>query len=100
MKDSLENMKKIIGCNELTHEQVHKYICSGWWNREMLPWEHCGMKFQRRCMPMSKIFLTTGDIHYCHYNDKIYYFGLGLKEPELTNDMLENGDWFVYTWAD
>ena len=98
-KHPLSKMKKIIGCEELTHEILNEYIHSGWWNREMLPWEHCGMAFQKMCVPMHRSFLGT-DIYYCNYNDKPYYFGLGLKEPEVTDDMLENGKWFVYTWSD
>ena len=92
-------MQKIIGCDKLTHEILDKYISSGWWNREMLPWEHCGMAFQKVYCPMRRESLKH-DIHFCRYNDKPYYFGLGLEEPEVTDDMLENGYWAVYTWAD
>ena len=40
------------------------------------------------------------DIHLCNYKGKSYYFGLGLEEPEVTDDMLKNGTWLVYTWSD
>lgn len=92
-------MKKIIGCKELTHEAVQEYISSGWWGREMLPWEHCGMEFSKVCVPMHRSFLTS-DIHHCIYHGKSYYFGIGLDEPTVTDDMLENAEWFVYTWSD
>lgn len=95
----LHKMEKIIGCPKLTHEALHEYISSGWWNRKMLPWEHCGMRFQKIAVPMRRDFLTEG-IHYCWYNAKPYYFGLGLSEPEVTDDMLEKGTWLVYTWSD
>lgn len=95
----LYKMEKIIGCKNLTHEILEDYLSSGWWNREMLPWEHCGMSFQKLCVPMSRSFLA-GDIYNCVYNDKSYYFGLGLEEPEVTDDMLKNGTWLVYTWSD
>lgn len=95
----LYKMQKIIGCSELTHEVLRDYISTGWWNREMLPWEHCGMTFQKVCFPMYRECLKTG-IHLCNYQDKTYYFGLGLEEPEVTDDMLENGHWCVYTWSD
>ena len=95
----LYKMKKIIGCDELTHADVQNYISSGWWNREMLPWEHCGMRFHKVYGSMGRGSLKSG-IHYCNYNDKPYYFGIGLDEPEVTDDMLENGYWAVYTWSD
>lgn len=99
-KNELYNrMKEIIGCDELTHEVLDNYICSGWWTREMLPWEHCGMQFQKVYFPMYRDCLKT-DIHLCNYNNKSYYFGLGLEEPEVTDDMLKNGTWLVYTWSD
>ena len=93
-------MKKIIGCEELSHEIVGEYLSRGFWNtRKLLPWEHCGMKFQKICFQMYRECLKSG-IHLCNYQDKSYYFGLGLKEPEVTNDMLKNGTWLVYTWSD
>lgn len=92
-------MKEIIGCDELTHEVLGNYLCSGWWTREMLPWEHCGMRFQKVYFPMYRDCLKT-DIHLCNYKGKSYYFGLGLEEPEVTDDMLKNGTWLVYTWSD
>ena len=98
-KFTLYRMKKIIGCKELTHEILNNYLRTGSWEREMLPWEHCGMRFSKMCVPMGKESLKYG-IHYCNYNGKPYYFGLGLKEPDVTDDMLENGYWAVYTWSD
>ena len=95
----LYRMEKIIGCKNLTHEILHDYISTGWWEREMLPWEHCGKTFSKVYCKMSRECLKY-DIHFCRYNDKPYYFGLGLEEPEVTDDMLENGYWAVYTWSD
>ena len=92
-------MKKIIGCKKLTHEILNEYLSRGWWAREMLPWEHCAMRFQKIYGPMRREYVTQG-IHGCHYQDRFYYFGLGLDEPEITDDMIEHGVWFVYTWSD
>ena len=92
-------MKKIIGCTELTHEILDEYLSRGWWEREMLPWEHCAMRFQTICGPMRKEYVTQ-EIHSCHYRGNVYYFGLGLDEPEITDDMIKHGVWLVYTWSD
>jgi len=98
--DDYTKMKKIIGCSKLTHEIVSEYLSSGFWNtRNLLPWEHCGKAFQKIWVPMKREFLSNG-IHFCRYRDKPYYFGIELDEPEVTDDMLENGTWLVYTWSD
>lgn len=98
--DDYTKMKEIIGCSKLTHEIVSEYLSGGFWNtRNLLPWEHCGKKFQKICVPMKREFLSNG-IHFCRYRDKPYYFGIELDEPEVTDDMLENGTWLVYTWSD
>ena len=93
------HMKHIIGCSKLTHDIINQYLSSNQWNRKMLPWEHCAMSFQKMCFPMNRDSLQYG-IHFCRYNDKPYYFGIGLDEPEVTDDMLENATWLVYTWSD
>ena len=92
-------MKEIIGCQEVTNEVLQEYLSTGWWTREMLPWEHCAMKFQRIYGTMRRKCLGH-DIYLCRYQDKPYYFGIGIEEPIVTDDMLENGTWLVYTWAD
>jgi len=98
-KYPLLKMKKIIGCTELTHETLDEYIKSGWWTRKMLPWEHCGMHFEKVWGAMGRERIKHG-IYKCIYFGKPYYFGLGLEEPSVSDDMLENGTWLVYTWSD
>lgn len=90
-----ENAEKL----KETHAIVFWYIQAGWWQREMLSWEHVAMGFHKLNVPMKRILLESG-IHYCLYNDSHYYFGIGLEEPIVTEDMLNNGVWFVYTWSD
>lgn len=91
-------MKEIIGCEELTHDVLKNYLNTFWWKRKMLPWEDCGKSFQKVYSPMKRKLLNNG-IYLCNYYDKLYYFGLGLDEPFVTNDMIKNGVWFVYTWS-
>ena len=99
--DDITRMKEIIGCQELTHDAIHTYTRSGWWTREMLPWEHCAMSFQSlwQSVAMRKEFWGR-NIYLCIHHEKPYYFGIGLEEPEVTDDLLKNGHWLVYTWAD
>ena len=92
-------MEKIIGCNKLTHEILHDYLCSDNQNRERFPWERCGMAFRRVARPLERNSIKNG-IHYCWYQDRPIYFGMGLAEPDVTDDMLENGEWCVYTLAE
>ena len=95
-----DEMKKIIGCEEVTHEIVGEYLRRGFWNtRKLLSWEHCGKNFQKIYFTMCREYLNSG-IYLCNYQDKSYYFGIGLKEPEVTDDMLKNGIWLVYTWSE
>ena len=94
-----DEMKRSIGCPELTHEVLDTYLSSGWWERAMLPWEHCGMHFEKIYGPMSRLYLAGG-IYKCRYHEKAFYFGLGLEEPFVTDDMVKNGIWLIYTWAD
>ena len=89
-------MQEIIGCTELTHEIVLDYITPLWHYRKLLPWEHCGKSFQK---PYGGTY-SGGEIYLCSYEGKDYIFGIGLDEPEITEDMRKNGSWLCYTWAD
>lgn len=94
-----DEMKFRIGCDELSHELLAEYLSSGWWERTLLPWEHCGMHFEKMYSPICQQNLAFG-IHKCLYNGESFYFGIGLEEPIVTDDMLKNATWLVYTWAD
>ena len=94
-----DKMQKIIRCPKVTHEIISDFLKDYWTKREMLPWEHCAMKFQRMGVPMKREFLSNG-IYRCNYGKNSYFFGIDLDEPEITDDMLQNGTWLVYTWAD
>ena len=98
-KELYNEMKSRIGCDELTHEILAEYLCTGWRDRKLFSWEHCGMHFEKMYSPMCRQSLNFG-VRMCLYDGKTYYFGLGLEEPVVTDDMLKNGKWLVYTWAD
>lgn len=97
-KSLLEAMKAIIGCSELTHDIIDEYRKKSWRERKLLPWEHCGMHFEKMYSPFSRERMCG--IYTCDYRGKTYYFGIGLDEPVITDDMEKNGRWLVYTWAD
>lgn len=95
----VRKMKEIIGCTELTHEAVEEYLRPSAQTKAMLPWEHCAMGFYKISCGMSRGGLEHG-IHRCVYQGKAYYFGIGLDESVLSDEMLNYGVWSVYTWMD
>lgn len=72
------------------------------WTRRMFPWEHCAKTFQRmKSGPRREsISQYRESIYKCFYQDQVYLFGVGLPIPVLTDDLLENGEWYAYTWSD
>lgn len=41
-----------------------------------------------------------GYISKCFYKGKNYYYGINKREEPVTRDMVQNGEWYTYTWAD
>lgn len=35
----------------------------------------------------------------CYYNYNVFFFNIGIDEPEITERMIKEGEWFVYTWS-
>lgn len=92
-------MKSIIGCKELTHKVIDDYLrIGGWRDRKLLPWEHCAMHFEKMYHKLDRERMCG--IYSCLYEGKTYYYGIGLEEPVITDDMEQHGKWLVYTWAD
>lgn len=36
----------------------------------------------------------------CYYDDTVYFFGINIPEPVVTDEMLRDGKWFIYNWTD
>lgn len=71
--------------------------------REPLWWETFGKKFYyiNGYMDKSKLihqYFEQHEVLKCYYNYNVFFFNIGLDEPEITEHMIEEGDWFVYAW--
>ena len=79
------------------HKFIHELLERPWEERARMPWEHCLKSF-------SKIELYQVEVNFrlmnplkLIFNGKAYYFNIGLVEPELTEKMIMNGEWGVYS---
>ena len=81
-------------------EEINIYISESSFKRDLLPWEHCAMRFYKIEEPYISRNIALKSIMRCYYKDKVFFFNIGLDEPMITQDMLLYGNWQVYTWAD
>ena len=84
------------------HETIHDYYRIKSWGRPMFKWEHCGKGFHAisgfdgiRHNVKHRLV-----IYRCYHRGHVYYFSIDLPEPVITDDMIKNGEWEVYTWED
>lgn len=84
----------------MDNESVHKILQNDWWKRDLLPWEHAGKKFYDISVEYTIKNIQLKNVMRCFYDDKVYYFNIGTEEPEITEEMINNGKWQVYTWSD
>lgn len=71
--------------------------------RKPLWWEDIEKKFYkiengRDKAKLVRKYLERGEILKCYYDYAVYYFNIEIKEPEVTEHMLEEADWFLYNW--
>ncbi len=71
--------------------------------REPLWWENLGKKFYyiNDYMHKSELIHKYFEQHKvlkCYYDYDVFFFNIGIEEPEITEHMIEEGDWFVYSW--
>ena len=67
-----------------------------WWEnfeKKFYKIENCGNKAE-----LVRNYLERGEVLKCYYDYDVYYFNIGIKEPEVTDYMLEEADWFLYNW--
>lgn len=72
-----------------------------WTHRQMFPWEHPAKEFSKMLIPPDRTDLNAsgGSIIKCRHNDTAHLFGIELPIPLVTDDMLEKGEWYIYTWS-
>ena len=67
-----------------------------WWEnfeKKFYQIENCGNKAE-----LVRNYLERGEVLKCYYDYDVYFFNIGIKEPEVTDYMLEEADWFLYNW--
>ena len=66
--------------------------------RRPLWWEEYGKKFHTlgHNSNLVRELIKKKAILKCYYYDKTYYFNIGIEEPNITDDMIEEGVWFSY----
>jgi len=84
----------------MDNKTVNEILQKDWWEREMLPWEHCGKEFHQISYHLIERNLQMKSILFCSYNNEPFYFNIGTEEPQITDKMKIEGYWAVYTWAD
>lgn len=91
--------------NKVFHNMTPQEISSATEHalREPLWWETLGKKFFYITDHLNKFelirqYLKQHEILKCYYNYEVFFFNIGIKEPEVTDHMIEEGDWFLYTW--
>lgn len=83
-------------CAGLTAREVERMSFSEL--RRPLWWENYGMKFNTlgHNSKLVRELIQKKAILKCYYYDKTYYFNIGIEEPNITEDMIEEGVWFSY----
>lgn len=82
---------------------VEEYTrCSPIWaHRQLFPWEHPAKEFSKMLIPPIRTDLNAsgGSIIKCRHNETTHLFGIELPIPLVTDDMLDKGEWYIYTWC-
>ena len=96
-----EGIEVIINIRQLATPNLHKYISMyiSSNNRELLPWESTNKKFiYIEDREVVEECLRRQEIMQCILsNEDVFFFNIGLEaEPDITDEMLEKGNWFMY----
>lgn len=84
----------------MDNKTVDKILKNSWRKRKMLSCEHCAQKFFDITNDYVLRNIEMKSVLRCYYNEDVYYFNIGTPEPEITETMIVNGKWQVYTWSD
>lgn len=69
--------------------------------KTMKPWQHCAMKWYSIDTGLAMQNMRDNCIVKCMIDDQEFIFNIPNEtSPGITVDMIKNGEWYVYTWAD
>lgn len=84
----------------MNNKAVDEILKVPWFERKMLSWEHCGKKFYDITYDYILLNIEMKSVMRCYYKSQVFYFNIGNSEPKITESMIRNGKWQVYTWSD
>lgn len=91
--------------NLIYHDMTPKEVALATSNvlRQPLWWENFEKKFYKIEGGLDKAevvrnYLERGEVLKCYCDFDVYYFNIGIKEPEVTDYLIEEADWFLYNW--
>ena len=86
--------KKIIEYRNTTLDELKQD-----WRKQPWAWP-TAMEYAKVCGKVCREWVEGPGIHWCDYKGKAYVYGTGKGEVPVTEDMLKNGTWYVYTFSD
>lgn len=96
------NTKIYIKLKDICHNITHKEIANLTFSSLRTPmwWEDKKKMFYviNGNPDVVRENISNKSIMKCYYNYNVYYFNIGIEEPEITEDMIHNAEWFVYDW--
>lgn len=91
-----ERAGRIIDYRSTTLDQILE-------DEDCTPWAWPTAESFQPILTPDRIPQTNEDvygIYSCIYNCSTYYFGIGKEEVQISQDMIANGKWYVYTFCD
>ena len=68
--------------------------------RKIIKWEHCAKTWYHIDISLAVEDIKEKEIVKCELNGIEVLFNTEEPIPVITQEMLLNGDWYVYTWSD
>lgn len=63
-------------------------------------WEHCGKSWYYIDVPLAIKNIKDNSIVKCKIDNEEYSYNIqDENNPDITNEMIKNGKWYVYTWS-
>ena len=68
--------------------------------RKILKWEHCAKTWYPIDVGLAVQNIKSNGVVECKLNGNKILFNTEEINPEITQEMLFDGEWYVYTWSD